>query len=221
MGRWGSVWAGSPLLPKAPSQQPQAVRVPVTHDLRIDTTPLKKRRAYVNTRKRRRQTWGERQCCRHTWPRWKRDPRECDVSFFLFFYLALLDLRRWISHNTQTVRPHLYFNVQRKKPRKGKCDMNVCESPSTADPQRGGQWRLSLCGWSSWTASCICPPFCSCSAWWFIHMISSSQSFTVGYIIIFFTNDNARQKKENINKNNVLAIFFSKQLYGKESCVIQ
>lgn len=85
--------------------------------LRIDTKPLKKSRVYVNTWRRQRQTRGERQRHRHTmtaletWPFWMRR----------VIYLAPLNLQQWISHGTQTVRPHLHFNVQKKSDIKRKC----------------------------------------------------------------------------------------------------
>lgn len=53
--------------------------------LRIDPEPLKKRRECVNTWRRRGQTRAERRRHRSAvdtrWPRWKRDPSECDAWF--------------------------------------------------------------------------------------------------------------------------------------------
>lgn len=53
------------------------------------------------------------------------------------FYLAPLDLRRWTSRKTQTVRPHLHGAEE--GPRTGKGDPNVCDSLCTVHPEE-------LCG---------------------------------------------------------------------------
>lgn len=143
----------------APSCAYPRDKVNLSLHLRIDTKPLKKSRVYVNTWRRRRQTRGERQRHRHTmtaletWPFWMRR----------VIYLAPLNLQQWISHSTQTVRPHLHFNVQKKSDKKRKCAVTwMCDIAG---------WSgvlvlvLSLYGWSSCrTVSCICQNFYSCSS---------------------------------------------------------